>query len=266
MSSATRPIKPKKKIYKRWVIYIVLALIYVWALSGVPVEGFKETAGQISKAILSGIFSPDWDYVYLPEGEDLLRGLLDTLAIAILGTFISAFLCIPFAFWAANNMSRIKANAGIGKFFLSFVRTFPELVMALLFIKVVGPGSFAGVLALGLHSIGMLGKLFSEEVENIDLGPSEALKATGARPLQILWFAVFPQVLPGFISYTLYRFEINLRSASVLGIIGAGGIGTPLIFAMQSRDWSRVGIILLGIIVMVTIVDIISGYLRKKIV
>jgi phosphonate transport system permease protein len=243
-----------------------LAVIYVWALSGIPIEGFKETAGQITKAILSGILSPDWGYVYLPEGEDLLRGLLDTLAIAILGTFISAFLCIPFAFWAANNMTKGKIAAGTGKFILSFIRTFPELVMALLFIKVVGPGSFAGVLALGLHSIGMLGKLFSEEVENIDFGPIEALKATGASGLQTLWFAVVPQIIPGFISYTLYRFEINLRSASILGIIGAGGIGTPLIFAMQSRDWSRVGIILLGIIAMVTIVDIISGYLRKKVV
>jgi len=249
-----------------WSIYVLLAVIYIWALSGIPIEGFKETAGQITKAILSGILSPDWGYVYLPEGEDLLRGLLDTLAIAILGTFISAFLCIPFAFWAANNMTKGKIAAGTGKFILSFIRTFPELVMALLFIKVVGPGSFAGVLALGLHSIGMLGKLFSEEVENIDFGPIEALKATGASGLQTLWFAVVPQIIPGFISYTLYRFEINLRSASILGIIGAGGIGTPLIFAMQSRDWSRVGIILLGIIAMVTIVDIISGYLRKKVV
>ncbi|MED0702651.1 phosphonate ABC transporter, permease protein PhnE [Aeribacillus composti] len=249
-----------------WSIYVLLAAIYIWALSGIPIEGFKETAGQITKAILSGILSPDWGYVYLPEGEDLLRGLLDTLAIAILGTFISAFLCIPFAFWAANNMTKGKIAAGTGKFILSFIRTFPELVMALLFIKVVGPGSFAGVLALGLHSIGMLGKLFSEEVENIDFGPIEALKATGASGLQTLWFAVVPQIIPGFISYTLYRFEINLRSASILGIIGAGGIGTPLVFAMQSRDWSRVGIILLGIIAMVTIVDIISGYLRKKVV
>lgn len=266
MSSTTIPTKPRKRVFLRWTVGILLLFIYVWAFSGVPMEGFKETAGQVSKAILSGLFHPDWDYVYLPEGEDLLRGLLDTLAIAVLGTFISAFLCIPFAFWAANNMSKGLAITGAGKFMLSFIRTFPELVMALLFIKVVGPGSFAGVLALGLHSIGMLGKLFSEEVENIDLGPSEALTATGANRMQTLWFAIIPQVLPGFLSYTLYRFEINLRAATILGIIGAGGIGTPLIFALQSRDWERVGVILLGIIVMVSIVDIISGYLRKKVV
>ncbi|MNI59617.1 Phosphate-import permease protein PhnE [compost metagenome] len=149
---------------------------------------------------------------------------------------------------------------------LSVIRTFPEIVMAILFIKAVGPGSFAGVLALGLHSVGMLGKLFAEEVENMDSGQTEALLACGASKLQILWFAVIPQVLPGFLSYTLYRFEINLRSATILGVIGAGGIGTPLIFALSSRNWDRVGIILLGIIVMITLIDMISGAIRKKLV
>ncbi|TYR78874.1 phosphonate ABC transporter, permease protein PhnE [Priestia megaterium] len=267
MNEASRNIvKPKKNRIRQWIIYIALAFIYIWAFAGLPIEGIKETAGQISKAIFSGIFHPDWDYIYLPDGEDLLRGLLDTLAIAILGTFISAFLCVPFAFWAATNMSKGRTFSNTGKFILSFVRTFPELVMAIMFIKAVGPGSFAGVLALGLHSIGMLGKLFSEEIENMDLGPTEALTATGANRLQVLWFAVLPQVLPGFLSYTLYRFEINVRSAAILGVIGAGGIGTPLIFALSSRDWDRVGIILLGIIVMVTIIDLLSGAIRKRLI
>ncbi|RLQ94086.1 phosphonate ABC transporter, permease protein PhnE [Falsibacillus albus] len=259
-------VKPKKNRVKKWIYFGLILIVYVWAFAGMPVEGFKDTAAQITKSIFSGIFHPDWDYVYDPEGEDLLRGLLDTLAIAILGTFISAFLCIPFAFWAAKNMNRFKSVSGAGKFVLSFVRTFPELVMALLFIKAVGPGSFAGVLALGIHSIGMLGKLFSESVESMDLGPTEALKASGANNLQIIWFAVIPQVMPEFLSYTLYRFEINVRSATILGVIGAGGIGTPLIFALAGRSWDRVGIILLGVIVMVTIIDLISGSIRKRIV
>ncbi|MGE6959780.1 phosphonate ABC transporter, permease protein PhnE [Bacillus thuringiensis] len=254
--------KPKKPSIYRWIILIALTVVYVWAFSGVPLEGIKDTAGEITKAIMTGILNPDWSYVSLPDGEDLLHGLIDTLAIAILGTFISAFLSVPFAFWAATNMSSGKLTSGSGKFVLSFVRTFPELVMALLFIKAVGPGSFAGVLALGLHSIGMLGKLYSEGIENIDKGPTEALLATGANRFQILWYAV----LPDFLSYTLYRFEINVRSAAILGVIGAGGIGTPLIFALSSRNWSRVGIILLGIILMVIIIDLISSSIRKRIV
>ncbi|MDU2241971.1 MAG: phosphonate ABC transporter, permease protein PhnE [Paenibacillus sp.] len=257
--------KPKKNRY-RWLIYILLLLLYIWAFAGIPFDGIKETAGQITKSILSGLFSPDWDYVYLPDGEDLLRGLLETLTISILGTFVSTLVCLPFAFWAAANRGKSRFVSGSGKMLLSFVRTFPEIVMALLFIKAVGPNAFAGVLALGLHSVGMLGKLFADEIENMDHGPTEALIAAGANRLQILWFAVLPQVLPGFLSYTLYRFEINLRSATILGVIGAGGIGTPLIFALSSRDWDRVGIILLGIIVMITLVDWISGYLRKKLV
>lgn len=250
--------------WRKWLIAAVLVAIYWWVFSGIEFGGVKETAGKLTRSILNGLAHPDWDYVYLPDGEDLLRGLLDTLAIAFLGTIISAVLCIPFAFWAAGGKTKPAAVSGSGKATLSIVRVFPEVIMAILFIKAVGPGSFAGALALGVHSVGMLGKLFAEEVENIDRGPAEALVASGANRFQVMWFAVLPQVLPGFLSVTMYRFEINVRSATILGVIGAGGIGTPMIFALQSRSWDRVGIILLGIIVMVTVIDGISGYFRKK--
>lgn len=267
MTKSWNAIVPKPKNNRsRWFIYLALAAVYTWAFAGIPLTGIKETAVQITKAILTGILSPDFDFVYLPEGEDLLRGLLETLAISILGTFISTLICLPLAFWAAVNMSGSKAVSGSGKMVLSFIRAVPEIVLALMFIKAVGPGSFAGVLALGLHSVGMLGKLFSDEVENMDKGPVEALLSSGANRLQILWFAVIPQVLPGFLSYTLYRFEINMRAATILGIIGAGGIGTPLIFALSTRNWDRVGIILLGIVILITIIDIISGAIRKRLV
>ncbi|GJM74787.1 hypothetical protein HMSSN036_70030 [Paenibacillus macerans] len=115
--------KPKKNHY-RWLIYVLLVLVYIWAFAGIPFDGIKETAGQITKSIFAGLFSPDWGYVYLPDGEDLLRGLLDTLAISILGTVISTIVCLPFAFWAAANMSRTRWISGPGKMVLSFVRTF----------------------------------------------------------------------------------------------------------------------------------------------
>ncbi|WP_248930114.1 phosphonate ABC transporter, permease protein PhnE [Paenibacillus hamazuiensis] len=275
MRNDTLKTSPRYRI-RFWLVALFILLVYIWSFSGIKFSGIKETAGQVSYAILKGLFNPDWKYVYIPEGmgflqwlsegEDLITKLIETLAISILGTFISAILCVPFAFWAANNMSRFKAVTASGKFMLSLIRTFPELVMAILFIKAVGPTPFAGVLALGLHSIGMLGKLYSEALENMDLGPTEALTACGANRLQVLWFAVIPQVLPEFLSFTLYRFEINVRSASILGMIGAGGIGTPLVFALEARGWSRVGIILLGIIVLVTIIDLISGYIRKRLV
>lgn len=264
MKNETMLQPPKRFRIRFWLVAIFLFAVYVWSITGLQFNGIKPTAGEISLAIMRGLIHPDWPYVTADEG--LIHNLLETLAIAILGTFISGLLCVPFAFWAAVNMSKWKWVSGSGKFVLSFVRTFPEIIMAIMFIKAVGPGPFAGVLALGLHSIGMLGKLFSEAIENLDMGPSEALTACGANRLQTIWYAVVPQVLPYFYSFTLYRFEINIRSASVLGIIGAGGIGAPLVFALEARSWPRVGIILLGIIVLVTIIDMISGRIRRRIV
>ena len=179
---------------------------------------------------------------------------------------LQAIICIPFAFLGAQNLIKIRPVTGITKFILSVIRVFPEIVMALIFIKAVGPGSFSGVLALGIHSVGMLGKLFVEDIERLDFTSVEALKASGANKTKTLIFAVIPQILPSFLSLVLYRFELNLRSASILGLIGAGGIGTPLIFALQTRSWDRVGIILIGLVIMVAIVDLISGAIRKRIV
>ncbi|MEJ8306802.1 phosphonate ABC transporter, permease protein PhnE [Saccharibacillus sacchari] len=260
------PSKSRSALIRNWIVGAGIIVLFVWSLSSLQFDGIQEYGAQVMKSIWEGFTHPDWDYVYLPDGEDLLRGLLETLIISILGTFISAFLCIPFAFWASNNMSRLQIVSGSGKFVLTVIRVFPEIIMAILFIVAVGPGAFAGVLALGVHSIGMLAKLYSETIEAVDNGPREALVASGASKLQVLRFAVLPQVIPQFISYALYRFEINIRSATVLGLVGAGGIGTPLIFALQTRNWSRVGIILLGIVVLVIIIDLISGWLRRRII
>ena len=264
------PQPPKAKIRKieHWTIFVVIALLVLWSFTGIPFDGIKENAVKVSKAIFEGLIHPDWGYVWRGDGEDLITTLLLTVAIAFLGTFISAIISLPFAFWAARNkISKINwIVSGSGKFFLSFVRTFPEIVLALMFTKAVGPGAFAGVLAVGTHSVGMLAKLFGEAIENLESGPNESVVATGGSKFNVIMFATMPQLLPELVSNTLYRFELAIRSASILGIVGAGGIGTPLIFALQTRSWSRVGIILLGIIVMVTLVDFISGTIRKRLI
>ncbi|HEF5323795.1 TPA: phosphonate ABC transporter, permease protein PhnE [Staphylococcus aureus] len=261
----------KRKLIKRWLIAIVVLAIIIWAFAGVPSLELKSKSLEILKSIFSGLFHPDISYIYIPDGEDLLRGLLETFAIAVVGTFIAAIICIPLAFLGANNMVKLRPVSGVSKFILSVIRVFPEIVMALIFIKAVGPGSFSGVLALGIHSVGihsvgMLGKLLAEDIEGLDFSAVESLKASGANKIKTLVFAVIPQIMPAFLSLILYRFELNLRSASILGLIGAGGIGTPLIFAIQTRSWDRVGIILIGLVLMVAIVDLISGSIRKRIV
>ncbi|AWQ21724.1 ABC transporter permease subunit [Staphylococcus aureus] len=224
----------KRKLIKRWLIAIVVLAIIIWAFAGVPSLELKSKSLEILKSIFSGLFHPDISYIYIPDGEDLLRGLLETFAIAVVGTFIAAIICIPLAFLGANNMVKLRP--------------------------------VSGVLALGIHSVGMLGKLLAEDIEGLDFSAVESLKASGANKIKTLVFAVIPQIMPAFLSLILYRFELNLRSASILGLIGAGGIGTPLIFAIQTRSWDRVGIILIGLVLMVAIVDLISGSIRKRIV
>ncbi|CAH1851093.1 phosphonate ABC transporter, permease protein PhnE [Convivina intestini] len=257
----------KRSLYQHIRPYLVVTLamvIIAWAFSGIQFTGIKDSAGQILGAILSGLCHPDWSFVYSGHGEDLTSALLETLAIAFLGTIVSAIIAVPFAFWAAKVTKGFSLRSTTGKLILTIIRVFPELVLAIMFIKAVGPGAFAGVLAMGVHSIGMMGKLFSEGIENLNRGPEEAVIAAGGSRIDTLNWATLPAMVPEFINYTLYRFEIAVRSASILGIVGAGGVGAPLIFALSTRWWSRVGIILIGIIVMVTVIDWVSGAIRQN--
>ena len=255
----------KKKII-HWASTILTIALIIWSCTGIDFSGIKATAAQIAGAIFSGILHPDWSYVYNGSGEDLVSQLWQTICIAFLGTFISAIISLPFAFWAANTRHKKWYASRSGKIVLAIIRSFPEIILALMFIKAVGPGSAAGVLALGFHSVGMLAKLFSEAIENLEDGPNEAVTSVGGSKTNIIMFSIMPNLMPALISNTLYRFDVSIRSASILGLVGAGGIGYPLIISLQYRQWNRVGIILLGIIVMVVIIDWISGQIRKRLV
>jgi len=161
-----------------WIFWgVVVVFLYVWSLTGLQFSGLQESAGEVSKSIINGLFHPEWSYFYDGSGEDLFSLIIQTLAIAFLGTFVSAILSVPFAFFAARapKEGKFHPRSTSGKFVLVFIRTFPELVLAIMFIKAVGPGSFAGVLAVSIHSIGMLGKLFGEAIENMDRGSEEAI-------------------------------------------------------------------------------------------
>ena len=261
----SKPVNKKARLI-HWLIALVTIAIVVWSCTGINFGGIKATAGQIAGAIFSGIFHPDWSYVYNGSGEDLISQLWQTLCIAFLGTFISAIISLPFAFWAAHTKHKKWYTSRIGKIVLAIIRSFPEIVLALMFIKAVGPGSAAGVLALGFHSVGMLAKLFSEAIENLEDGPNDAIRAVGGSKIHVIMFSILPNLMPALISNTLYRFDVSVRSASILGLVGAGGIGYPLIIALQYRQWNRVGVILLGIIAMAVVIDWISGMIRKKLV
>lgn len=264
--SASLPKAPLQHRWRNWLLTIITLAIIVWSFTGMPSLEIRPNAWVVTKSIAAGLAHPDFSYVWTGDGEDLTSTLLQTLGIAFLGTFISAIISLPFAFWAANTQHKFWLTTRSGKFVLTAIRTFPEIVLALMFIKAVGPGSFAGVLAVGFHSVGMLAKLFSEAIENMNNRAGEAVIAAGGNRLDVTVIASLPQLIPEFVSNTLYRFELASRSASILGMVGAGGVGTPLIFAIQTRSWSRVGIILYGIIILVTLTDWLSGFLRKRLV
>jgi phosphonate transport system permease protein len=188
----------------------------------------------------------------------------ETILISYVGTLFGAILAFLLNFFAAENTSPALWLRFVIRRVLEFARTVPGIVFALIFVIAFGLGPMAGVLAIAIHSTGALGKLFSEIVENADMKPVEGIRSTGASWLSCMRFAVLPQVSAGYASYALLRFEINVREASVMGFVGAGGIGQELVVAIRKFYYSDVSAILLTIIVTVFIIDIATGWLRGR--
>ena len=193
-----------------------------------------------------------------------LKMLGETLLISYVGTLTGAVLAFALNFFAAENTSPSPWLRFVVRRLLEFARTVPGIVFALIFVIAFGLGPMAGVLAIAIHSTGALGKLFSEIVENADMKPVEGIRSTGASWLSCMRFAILPQVTAGYASYALLRFEINVREASVMGFVGAGGIGQELVVAIRKFYYSDVSAILLTIIITVFIIDISTGWLRGR--
>ncbi|MET4070688.1 phosphonate transport system permease protein [Bradyrhizobium sp. S3.2.6] len=193
-----------------------------------------------------------------------LKMLGETLLISYVGTLIGAIFAFALNFFAAENTSPRPWLRFVVRRLLEFARTVPGIVFALIFVIAFGLGPMAGVLAIAIHSTGALGKLFSEIVENADMKPVEGIRSTGASWLSCMRFAILPQVTAGYASYALLRFEVNVREASVMGFVGAGGIGQELVVAIRKFYYSDVSAILLLIIVTVFMIDISTGWLRGR--
>ena len=251
-----------KKTWLLWGLFVVLFLLSAMDLDYSGLSTFSLAMGR---DVLKGLSQPDWSFFYDGSGEDVFSLLLLTIGIACLGTMIATVLAIPITLLSAANLwSATPWVAKIGKFICNVLRAFPELVYAIIFVKVVGPGPFAGVMAIGVHQIGMLGKLFTEEMEAMDERLTEEMQAVGANFWQTMFFVRVPYLMPIYSSFALNHFEIAVRSAATLGLVGAGGIGAPLIFAIQTRTWSKVSIILIGVVITVFALDQITGIIRKK--
>lgn len=193
-----------------------------------------------------------------------MRPLLDTLAMSIAGTILAVILSVPLALLAAPNTTPLPALGHGVRLLLSFLRSVPELILGILFVAAVGFGALPGVLALALHSVGMVGKFYAEAIEHVDPWPLEAACAAGATRLQVITHAVLPQVLPQLADITIYRWEYHFRASTVLGIVGAGGIGFELIAALRLIAYDQVAAILLTILACVVVVDSLGAALRRR--
>ena len=198
--------------------------------------------------------------------QTVIGATLETVQMALAGTFLALLAAFPLGFLAARNMTPHPYVYFVVRSALNLIRTIPDLALGLLFVAAVGLGAFAGTLALAIHTATVLGKLLSESAENIDEGVVEALRATGAGYPQILSFAVLPQILPDLISFTLYRLETNIRAASVLGLIGAGGIGYLMNTSFRTFQYQEAAAIVLVLIGLVMLVDYLSSRLRNLVV
>ncbi|MFV0634299.1 phosphonate ABC transporter, permease protein PhnE [Demequina sp.] len=267
--SAPRPSEPSKT--KETLVWLTLLVVFGGAV-------FLSNARWSQ---ITGIFTDGWRYLQL-MGEGLFQNpfaepyseywslafdrMLESVYMAWVGTLLGAILSIPLGFLAARNVAG-PVTVQVTRVFLNAIRAVPELVFAIiLMLPIFGFGPVAGAVALGVGAVGTLGKLTAEALEGIDPGPVEAARASGARQFAILRWAYWSQVLPEVISFWLYRFEINIRASAVLGVIGAGGIGSLLGQLFSRREWEQIGITLVVIIAVTMLVDSISGGIRHRII
>ena len=249
------------------LVAIVIVLVATYPLTQISPGGLVSGLGSSFEFIFGSAARPTWGF-FPPDfsrWDTYLEQMLLTIAMGIWGTVLCLFLTIPLSFAGAQNVAPGWLYQ-IARRVMDFLRALNELVLALIFVAAVGLGPFPGILALAVGSAGSLGKLLSEAIEAVDPGQVEAVRATGAGPLMVILYGYWPQILPLFMSYTLYRLEINVRAATILGLVGAGGIGFYLQEAMRSFDWKSTSAILLIILVTVFIVDFASAKLRARII
>lgn len=248
----------------RYVIFSsILVGLVIWSVSGIEYNGIAAKGSEVAYGMVYGLFHPDWTLIFNSTSEGVPFQLFQTIAIALLGTVFGAILAVPVSFLASENIMP-KPVTWVMRALILFVRTIPSLVWALVWIRVTGPGPFCGVVTQSICSIGMISKMYITAIEDIDTKILESLDASGCNIFEKIWCGVLPQLYANFISSTIYRFDINLKDASVLGIVGAGGIGAALIQAINSRRWSMVGSYLFGLIILVLIIEFISTKIRKK--
>ena len=246
----------------RSIFYIITVVALLWALKKIEViPEFLYDAPQQTADLFKRMWPFDWKYY----PKSVHGALIETFHIATLGTILALIISVPLAFLAARNFTHNRALNWLAQFVFVSTRSVNSLIWALLFVAIFGPGAVAGVLSIAFRSIGFVGKLFAEALEEASQGPIEALTAAGTPRSLLLAKGYWPQVEPAFWSVALLRWDINIRESAVLGLVGAGGIGVALDSAMNNLYWDQVGLILAVIFAVVIVTEIVTTAIRSRI-
>ena len=252
-----------KNLWKRLLVTAIVIAVVIWGSTSITYNGVTDKGATIAINIIKGILNPETATLFNlgPNGVPYL--VLETMAIAVLGTVIGALLAVPVSFLASTNIVP-KPVAMVFRALIMLIRTIPSLVWALVWVRVTGPGPLCGVVTQSVCSIGMISKMYITAIENLDTGVLESLDALGCNTFEKIRCGVIPQLMASFVSTAIYRFDINLKDATTLGIVGAGGIGFPLQEALGSGKWKRVGSFLLVLIIVVLVFEWISNQIRNR--
>lgn len=251
--------KPPSKL--KHMLTFILFILLLWGSSIQVDASFSKLVVGFPNImdLLKEMVPPDWSYFQV-----ITTAMLDTIRMAIIGTTLGAILAIPLALFAASNVFTSTFLYSPARLILNFIRTIPDLLLAAIFVAIFGIGPLPGILALTFFSIGIVAKLLYESIESIDPGPLEAMTAVGANKVQWIVYGVIPQVKAHFVSYVLYTFEVNVRAAAVLGLVGAGGIGLYYDRTLGFLQYQQTASIIIYTLVVVLVIDYVSTLLREK--
>ena len=248
--------------YVKWAVYVLITVFLLWSAWNMRIsldriiQGWDAAAG-----LLAGMFPPE----FTPFKMNLLiEGMIESIAMSIVATIAGVILSIPVAFMAAENVAP-RPVYWLGRAIITVSRAFHELIVAIIVVKAVGIGALAGVIALSYKTVGFWAKLLAEDIEDIDEGQREGVTATGANRNQTLLFGVVPQVLPRAVGLTIYRWDINIRHSTIVGIVGAGGIGSTLLNSFDQYDYDFFLTIIIAIVAVVMVGELVSTYVRRRI-
>ncbi|MEI2281620.1 phosphonate ABC transporter, permease protein PhnE [Paenibacillus polysaccharolyticus] len=253
--------RPKPPGKTKHLLTLVIIVLLLWASAKQTDASFAElfTGGPEMWKLLKEMFPPRWSYF-----DNIVQGMLETIRMALIGTTIGAILAIPISIICAENLMPSRWIYYPARFLLNLIRTVPDLLLAALFVAVFGLGPVPGILALAVFSVGLIAKLTYETLETIDKGPLEAMTAVGMNRIQLIVYGVVPQLAAQFTSYVLYAFEINVRAAAILGLVGAGGIGLYYEATLGFLEYDKTNTIIIFTLAIVLIIDYVSTKLREK--